>query len=476
MRWLILAALLLAAGCDSKDQSSTKPTRSTQPTQSPPPTQPTQPAQPAGLRPPPAHPNFIFLFADDLGWGDVGFNGGKIHTPHIDRLAAEGVRLDQFYVLPVCTPSRAALVTGRYPIRYGLQEDIIRQWADYGLPVKERTIGNALQDAGYFTAVVGKWHLGHCCKEYLPRSRGFDHQYGCYLGTVHYFERDMDGGYDWHRNGKIVLEPGYNTDLIANEVCRLVEAHADKPFFIYVPFTAPHTPHEAPQSYIDQYKQVEDEDRRIYCAMVTCLDDAVGRIVETVRKAGLAERTLIVFTSDNGGARVLSADNGPLPHGKGSMREGGIRVPTVVYWPSVLRGGSVVRVPLHITDWYPTMVKLAGGSLDQPLPLDGRDLWPALADGAPSPHEEILLNIDSSGGGIRRGRWKLIRRHGDDGAKPHLFDLQADPYEAKNVADEHPDIVRELSARLDFYAKQAVKPLAEPERPWNYVPPKVWGP
>jgi arylsulfatase A-like enzyme len=456
MRLLVLAAAVLVAGCDGEPGAT---------------------SQPAGLRPPPSRPNIVFLFADDLGWGDVGFNDGDIRTPNIDRLAAGGVRLDQFYVLPVCTPSRAALLTGRYPIRYGLQEDVIRQWADYGLPADERTLGDALRQAGYFTAIVGKWHLGHCCPQYLPQNRGFDHQYGSYLGTVDYYEREFDGGYDWHRNGETLLEEGYNTDLIANEVCRLIESRdSGKPFFLYVPFTAPHTPLQAPQSYLDQYAKVEDEDRRTYSAMVASLDDAVGRIVATVEQAGLAANTLIVFCSDNGGSPQLGASNGPLRRGKRSLREGGIRVPAVVYWPGVLRGGSVVRAPLHVVDWYPTLVKLAGGALGQPRPLDGCDLWAALADGADSPHDDILLNANREGAAIRRGRWKLLRRQGEIHTKARLFDLERDPYEASDVAAEHADIVRDLSARLDAYAKAAAEPLAQPDQPMSYVPPTVWGP
>lgn len=187
-------------------------------------------------------PNIIIFLADDLGWSDVGWHGGDIATPHLDRLAAAGAKLEQFYVLPVCSPTRAALLTGRYPIRHGLQLSVVRPWAQYGLPLEERTLPQALREAGYTTAISGKWHLGHFRPEYQPTRRGFDTQYGHYNGQIDYFTHARDGGHDWHRNDRESRDAGYSTTLIGNEAVRVVEqADPRKPFFLYVPFNAPHS-------------------------------------------------------------------------------------------------------------------------------------------------------------------------------------------------------------------------------------------
>src|SRR5262245_38951696 len=193
-------------------------------------------------------PNVVFLLADDLGREDCGFMGGKaIKTPHIDQLAAAGATLDAFYVQPVCSPTRAALMTGRYPMRHGLQVGVVRPWAQYGLPLGARTLAQALKDAGYATAVVGKWHLGHFAPEYLPTRRGFDHQYGHYNGALDYFTHDRDGGFDWHRNDMVCRDEGYSTHLIARDAVQFVRDNAGKkPFFLYVPFNAVHAPHQVP--------------------------------------------------------------------------------------------------------------------------------------------------------------------------------------------------------------------------------------
>ena len=195
-------------------------------------------------------PHIVFLLADDLGFADVGFHGSEIKTPNIDQLAAAGARLESFYVQPVCSPTRAALMTGRYPIRHGLQVGVVRPWAQYGLPHDERTLPQALKEAGYETAIVGKWHLGHFQPEYLPTHRGFDHQYGHYNGAIDYFTHVRDGGFDWHRDDKVCRDEGYSTHLVANEACRIVAGHDPKvPLFLYVPFYAVAVPPELPDKY-----------------------------------------------------------------------------------------------------------------------------------------------------------------------------------------------------------------------------------
>ncbi|MBC8468861.1 MAG: sulfatase-like hydrolase/transferase [Planctomycetes bacterium] len=429
-------------------------------------------------------PNIVFILADDLGFKDVGYQGGDIKTPHIDKLAREGTRLDQFYVQPVCSPTRSSLMTGRYPIRCGLQIGVVRPWAKHGLPLEERTLAEALKEAGYTTAICGKWHLGHLSSQYLPTSRGFDHQYGHYNGALDYFTHIRDGGLDWHRNDRPLRQEGYSTDLIADESVRIIKEHnISRPLFLYVPFNAVHSPFQATQPYIDMYKHITNKRRRIYSAMVTSMDDAIGRIVKALQERGLKRNTLIIFCSDNGGVQGV-ADNGPLRGHKAQLYEGGIRVPAVALWPDVIKAGAVVKEPLHIVDMYPTLIKLAGARLEQPLPIDGKDAWPTITDGKPSPHEEILHNVTAAAGAIRRGDWKLVY-NGSIGANNtgpvdkkvfELFNIADDPYEKSNLADKYPQKFQELKLRLEHYAKEAVPANIPPNKmPKDFKVPKVWG-
>ena len=430
-------------------------------------------------------PNIVFILADDLGFKDVGYHGGTIKTPNIDKLASAGTRLEQFYVQPVCSPTRSSLMTGRYPMRYGLQVGVVRPWAQHGLPLAERTLAQALKEAGYTTAICGKWHLGHLNGKYLPTSRGFDHQYGHYNGALDYFTHIRDKGLDWHRDDQPLHEKGYATNLIADESIRLIEQHdTSRPLFLYVPFNAVHSPFQAPQSHIDMYKHITAKRKRIYAAMTTCMDDAIGRIVSALDKRGLTRNTLIIFCSDNGGVGGV-ADNGRLRGHKGQLYEGGIRVPAVAVWPGKLKAGAIVDEPLHIVDMYPTLLKLAGAKIEQTLPLDGKDAWPTMARGNPSPHEEILHNVTPYNGALRRGDWKLVH-NGRLGAnytdtKPsedsfELFNLAEDPYEKDDLSGKHPRKLAELKRRLKSYAGEAAKANIPPNRmPKDFKIPKAWG-
>jgi arylsulfatase A-like enzyme len=442
----------------------------------------------AGGQAPAPRPNIVFVLADDLGWSDVGYHGKQIRTPNIDRLAAGGAKLEQFYVQPVCSPTRAALMTGRYPMRLGLQVGVIRPYADYGLPLEERTLPQALRNAGYYTAICGKWHLGLHRPEYLPTARGFDHQYGHYCGAIDYFTHHRDGGLDWHRNDKALEEQGYSTNLIADEAVRIIRSHdGGKPLFLYVPFNAVHSPLQAPEEYLQRYEHIRDKKRRTYAAMTTCMDAGIGRIVQALRDRGMRDKTLIVFSSDNGGPINLGATNGHLRAGKGTLYEGGVRVAAFAHWPGVLEPETIVQHPLHMVDWYPTLLKLAGASLEQALPIDGQDAWPTLVQGQPLPRAEILHNITPSSGAIRVANWKLVvRSPGDSGVgegggpaakepkQVELFDLLADPSEKQNLAEEQPAKVRELRARLEAYASMAVPPRNKPQAK-DFRVPKVWG-
>jgi arylsulfatase A-like enzyme len=425
-----------------------------------------------------SRPNIVIILADDLGNADLGYRGGEIHTPNIDALAKGGVRLESFYGEPVCTPARAALMTGRYPMRYGLQTLVIFPSHTYGLPTDERTLPQALKDAGYQTYMVGKWHLGHADKKYWPQNRGFDYFYGNVVGEVDYFTRERGGLVDWQRNGKFLKEPGYYTELIGNDAVRIIETHdTSKPLFLYVASLAPHAPYQAPQKYVDAYKDtIKDPMRRTYAGMITALDDQVGRIVVALKEKKMLDNTIILFSSDNGGATNAlfatgarseeerkesggvalgakpPASNGDLRGGKGSLHEGGVRVPTIVSWPAKLKP-TLVNEALHMVDVMPTLLVLAGAQGSADHPFDGKDIWPTLAEGKPSPNEDILINVEPFRGAIRKGNWKLVQIALLPG-KVELFDLAQDPSEKNNVADANPEVVKDLQARLLRYAKE----------------------
>jgi len=424
-------------------------------------------------------PNIIFIMADDLGNADLGYRGSDIKTPNIDKLANEGVRLENFHGMPVCTPSRAALMTGRYPMRYGLQTLVIFPSHSYGLPTDERTLPQALKEAGYRTMMVGKWHLGHADKKFWPQNRGFDYFYGNLVGEVDYFAKSRGGVVDWQRNGKFFTEKGYYTTLIGDEAVRLIHKQdKDKPFFLYFASLAPHAPYQATKADQDRYAStIKDPTRRTYAAMITSLDDQVGRIVAALEKRGLRENTLIIFSSDNGGPRSavvasgahskeeraaggvkqesLPANNGILRGGKGSLHEGGVRVPTFMNWPGRLKPGTV-NEPLHMVDIMPTALALAGAKASTDKPLDGKNIWATVAEGKPSPHDDILVNVEAFRGAIIKGKWKLVKIALLPG-KTELFDLTTDPGEKNDVAEQNPEVVRDLESRLIAYAKEQKK-------------------
>lgn len=450
-----------------------------------------------------ARPNIVFILADDLGFNDVGWRNPEVHSPHIDALARGGAVLEHFYVMPVCSPTRGSLMTGRYPLRYGLQTGVVRPWADYGLPLEERTLAAALKQAGYETAISGKWHLGTIEPGYLPTRRGFDHQYGHYNGAIDYFKHDRDGGHDWHKDDKASYDEGYSTDLLGKEAARLIESQpAGKPLFLYVPFNAVHTPLQVPDSYLARFASIKDQKRKLYLAMMAAMDDAVGRIVAAIDKKGIRNNTLIIFSSDNGGPTGSGATNTPLRAGKGTLYEGGTRVAAFVNWPGVIASGGRIDGLMHMVDWFPTLVKLAGGTLEGSRPLDGVDNWAMIAQGKPSARTEMVYNAEKGRGAVRIGEWKLVRTAADfaqDGegethAAPagknakkagkkkagassdgvELFNLAADPNETTNLAKDNPRKVAELAAKLDEATKQAV-PAKGGAAPKGYKAPKVWG-
>jgi arylsulfatase A-like enzyme len=413
-------------------------------------------------------PDVVYILADDLGRNDVGFMGSKeIRTPNVDRLAAGGTVLKQFYVQPVCSPTRAALLTGRYPMRYGLQVGVIRPWANYGLPLEERTLPAALREAGYTTALVGKWHLGSFDQAYWPKQRGFDRFYGHLFGAIDYFEHIRDGKSDWYRDNEPLKAEGYTTHLIAKEASAVIrEQPKDKPLFLIVAFNAVHAPHQVPREYARPYTNLRGV-RRTYAGMVAAMDEAVGQIVTALDESGRRPNTLVVFSSDNGGPNPgRITDNGELRAGKGTLYEGGVRVCALANWPGRIQPGGTLDQPLHVVDWYPTILRLAGAKAEQKLPVDGRDLWPYLTEGKPSPRGEILINAEPTRGAIRAGDWKLVitetaaasRQGGGGGGGIELFNLRDDVSERTNLAESNPQKVAELRGRYEAYARTAAEP------------------
>ena len=422
-------------------------------------------------------PHILLIVADDLGWNDVGYHGSEIRTPRIDGLAASGVRSEQFYVLPTCTPSRAALLTGRHPIRYGLQRDVIRPWHRHGLDLGERTLAELFQGAGYFTVLIGKWHLGMAEPAHLPTRRGFSHHYGLYGGMVDYFQHTRFKGLDWHRNGSPLRERGYSTDLLAAEAVSLVQAHdPSQPILMVLSFNAPHTPLQAPRSDIRAYSDIRDPRRRVYAAMVSRMDGAIGDVLDAFQARGMLEKTLILFVSDNGGDPEEGASNTPLRGGKRSLSEGGVRVPAVWRWPGSLPADRQTDVPMHAVDVIPTLLSAAGIPVPEAASLDGADLLPALRGGA-APEREILLNLTEGEAALRVGRWKLIVTGSlDRPDSTALYDLVADPVERQDRSAEDPARVRDLLARLMHYRESAVPALSlSSEPPEGYKPESIWG-
>ncbi|HEY7166400.1 MAG TPA: arylsulfatase [Candidatus Binatia bacterium] len=419
----------------------------------------------------PARPNIVYIVADDLGWKDVGFHGSDIKTPTIDKLAQEGARLEQVYVQPMCTPTRAALMTGRYPFRYGLQTLVIPTPGKYGLPTDEWLLPQALKEAGYRTEMVGKWHLGHADRKYWPLQRGFDYHYGAVLGEIDYYTHASSNIKDWYRNNKPVNEKGYVTQLLGQDaVAQIMEHDPKTPLFLYLAFTAPHAPYQAPKEYLDKYKEIKDPTRRAYAAMISCMDDEIGKVVAALEKKKMRENTLIVFMSDNGGNTIamfsgdvdvskleLPADNGPYRGGKGTLYEGGTRVAALANWPGHIKPGEVSQM-IHVVDMFPTLTALAGVNPKNGKPLDGINVWETISEGKPSPRHEVVYNIEPFRGAVREDDWKLIWRTPLPSAI-ELYNISQDPSEKNNLADKNPQKVAELQKRIEELAKQSAKSL-----------------
>ncbi|HEX6963117.1 MAG TPA: sulfatase-like hydrolase/transferase, partial [Lacipirellula sp.] len=460
----------------------------------------------ASAKPQAAAPNIVIILADDLGWNAVGYHDGFAKTPNIDRIAAEGVQLDRFYSAPMCSPTRAGILTGRYAMHLGMGRSVVRPWIHFGLSPSERTLPEALAEAGYaHRGAFGKWHLGHHDPKWHPLSQGFTAFEGCYNGAQDYWTQLREDELDWHRDFEPTRRKGYTTDLITNAACDFIASSAagDEPFFCYVPYTAPHDPLQAPQSYVDQYKHLDGRPRdgkpsnkQKLAAMITAMDDGVGRVLETLEKSGALENTIVWFMSDNGGVGGIRGNNDPLRAAKLTVYEGGVRVPSAVWWPGKIEGGRKVTAPVMHVDVMPTLLALAGkgDAANGGKPLDGVDVSKLLTTAsdeaaAAATNRDLYYFNGQFGSDVEQiavtsaDGWKLVvvgpdlRQSGfrTPAHKFELFHLAEDPLEKHNVAAEHSDVVDALGKKLvDFRESEPEEAIAPAEKPDGYQPPKEW--
>jgi len=462
-----------------------------------------EPAQP--------HPNVIILFADDLGKYDISLYGGKdVPTPSIDALAHSGVTFTNGYCTsPICSPSRAGLLTGRYQQRFGhelqpgdaylpnrlailLAQTFVftGQWrledakpyptresqASQGMRQSELTFAEMAKTQGYATAIIGKWHLGHGTG-LTPQERGFDNFYGFIGGASPYSLPDTPGiEYLWHdhvadifgrfvqrgglraiqRNGEVIEEHGYLTTRFAEESCAFIEKNKDEPFVLYVPFNAPHEPFQAPTKYFDRFEHVQDRNKRIYYAMISALDDAVGDIVKQVQDLGLEEKTIIFFISDNGGATHTEATtNAPLKGGKLNQFEGGVNVPFVMSWPGTIPPNTTYDGLVSTLDVFTTMAANMHARLPQDRQYDGVDLVHKVLKQEPA--REALFWRSGSAKGVRKGDWKLVISERTD--KAWLYNLAEDISESTDLSQDKPEILEELRSALEEWEEGLIQPL-----------------
>ena len=434
-------------------------------------------------------PNVMIIVADDLGFGDVGFNGASFATPNIDRIARAGIVLDRFYTSPICSPTRAGLLTGRYPHRYGIMGDTITPGSDFGLDPSEDTIAATLGRAGYARrSFIGKWHLGHRSIAHHPMSFGFTSFYGHYNGAIDYFTHKREGEVDWHRDYSPAPDRGYATDLISDEAVRILEkpSPGGTPWMMWVAFNAPHDPLQATEEDLiasgfkpgtprfgtarraGEANGRGSSRRQTAIAMIRALDRGVGRILDTLSQTGQLENTIVLFTSDNGGTS-RSGPAGDAPSSNGALRgykflhyEGGVRVAAAMAWPAGISPRAKAGIgPVAYIDVMPTLAAMAGVELQRPV--DGQDVSGALRAGKRLAPRTLFLGEDYSrpwitgergprhpeallgrGGSVISGRWKLIGKQ--------LFDLEVDPYEKNDVAATHPAVIKRLSAEVEQFS------------------------
>jgi arylsulfatase A-like enzyme len=426
-----------------------------------------------------AHPNVLFIVADDLGWNDVGYHNAEMRTPRIDSLLRSGVELDCHYVQPQCTPTRVALMTGRYPSRFGLH--CCQASNAQSFPIGTLTIANMLKEAGYDTGMSGKWHMGSK-PEWGPNHHGFDYSHGSMAGAVgmydHRYRLNTPFAITWHRNHEMIEEEGHVTDLTTNETVKWIESHAksEKPWFFFVPFHAVHTPLvERDERWTEMNKQIESEDRRLYAAAVSHMDHSIGLMVDALDRTGQRSDTLVIFTSDNGaqvnhgGGAYPPPDpkltqfssNKPLRGEKTQTYEGGYRVPAFVNWQGKL-APKKLSDPLHVVDWMTTLASLVSFEQTNKNDWDGQDVWPLITGEQIEAEDRtiyIVWGAKRNREALRHGDWKIVRNGGQEW---ELYHLAADPYETNDLKKASPDQYDELQR---LYQLERLKDAVEESSP-----------
>jgi arylsulfatase A-like enzyme len=406
----------------------------------------------------PRRPNVLVIVADDLGYGDLGCYGGKdIRTPHLDRLASQGARLTDCYAAaPVCSPTRAALITGRYPQRAGFEWVVRYGEKTWGLAASQTSVARLLKDAGYRTGLFGKWHLGYR-KENAPNAHGFDEFFGFLAADLDYYaHREATGEPGLYENTRLVQRKGYLTDLITESALAFLAKNARRPFFLEVAYNAPHWPFQTPGKPSDVRTSKtygpETGTRADYVRMVEHLDQGIGKLLAALDKHGLTKDTLVIFFSDNGGERL--SNNGPFFHGKYTLWEGGLRVPGLVRWPGVVPAKTVSRQAVITMDLTASILAATGVKPAVGLPLDGEDVLPIVAGKKPARERTFFWRLnrpDEQFGqkAVRRGKWKYVA----DREMELLFDLEKDPGERRTLAYQHPEVVAALRKALAEWEK-----------------------
>ena len=423
----------------------------------------------------PERPNIIMILSDDHGSGDFAFRGGSCETPHLDHLFNEGRTLNRFYTQPQCTPTRAAFLTGRYPARFGMHYGVVLPHSEWGLPTTEVMLPEILREEGYATAMIGKWHVGHANEAMLPENRGFDYFYGMYNGSLDYFTHQFPGnrGHDLHENRQPVYPEGYATEIFGDQAVRYIQARdAEKPFFLYLSFNAPHDPWQAPEPTIRKYEQRGIErTKAIYLAMVEEMDTAIGRVLAALAERGMEENTLVVFASDNGGPYAPQITSNGLQRGeKGTTYEGGIHVPAVAVWKGQIPSRSSSDELVYIGDLFPTFVHLAQGAPERQNRLDSYNITDTLLHGAASPRQRVIQVTGPATfwNGVITDRWKLVVSVHDQQvasnqsrvgvpANHALYDLSVDPYEQNDVSADHLEVYQYLLKQWYAVYDQRVK-------------------
>ena len=426
----------------------------------------------AGCTPKPARPNVIIFLADDAGYADFGFHGNNLYrTPNLDQIGENGVRFTNAYAsASVCGPSRAGLLTGRYQNRFGFEFNLYGMEAGNvrmevrGLPVAEISIANLMKKAGYATGIVGKWGLGRH-QVFQPSNRGFDEFFGI-LGDQSPYLPGKAAGVTASYNNIDHTKLRYLTDVFGDEAVKFIERHKQNPFFLFVSFTAPHAPLQAKPDYLDQFRKVFDAGKRAAnAAMTRSMDDNVGKVLVKLKQLGLYENTIVIFTNDNGGALTSNgSSNAPLRGDKGSVFEGGIRVPMLMQWPSMLAKHKAIDFPVSTLDILPTILAAVGVSLPADRQYDGVDLMPYLTGSVEgNPHSTLFWRVNWAAA-VRRGDWKLIRTPSQE---YRLFNLNTDLNETTDVSVKNPEVVKFLKEQLVKWERALPEPLWQPNIMWK---------